>query len=458
MSGSQLARLIGLALPVALAGAFTATLAAQVFQGSLTKPTVLNDNMGYDLAIDGNWVITSQPHFTGASGTVRTYLRNAQGFTLTQTLSSPLPAGAQSHFGNSVACDGGFLAVGAPLEGPGRVHVYRELGGTWSPFQILELPGWGDGFIFGQHVQLVGQRLLAYHRGSGTGALPRIRIYAFDGQQWALEQVLLPPDAQTTVTFGWAMSLEGDRIAIADEQYLYPTGRVFQYRRIQGVWTLEHFLKPPPDGSSLFGAGLAFHGGRLLVGATNATPFGDNGRVFVHDLVGSTWIVTAQLEYNEPPPQPGSWKDLHFGAPIQAHGDWIAVGQDMNYNGTLEPSVHLFRHDGLAYVFERKLTAAKYGDPIDFGHEFAFSDGVLAVRTLEPGLASEVVSFECSQLGQPLQAWPQEISLSTGGQQKLLLDATGMQGFHFALVLGSLSGTTPGIPIGALTLPLNSDA
>ena len=50
-----------------------------------------------------------------------------------------------------------------------------------------------------------------------------------------------------------------------------------------------------------------------------------------------------------------------------------------------------------------------------------------------------------------------EISLSRGGQQLLMLDGTTGRANVAYWVLGSMSGTTPGLNFGPLTLPLNPD-
>jgi hypothetical protein len=58
----------------------------------------------------------------------------------------------------------------------------------------------------------------------------------------------------------------------------------------------------------------------------------------------------------------------------------------------------------------------------------------------------------------PLTGAPSEISLSSGGAQTLTLAAGPLQANRVYLVLGSLSGTQPGVPIGSLHLPLQLDA
>lgn len=58
----------------------------------------------------------------------------------------------------------------------------------------------------------------------------------------------------------------------------------------------------------------------------------------------------------------------------------------------------------------------------------------------------------------PLSPGVHELSLAGGGSQVLQLDAGPTHAGSLYLLLGSTSGTTPGLPAGALVLPLNPDA
>ncbi|TAJ04394.1 MAG: hypothetical protein EPO68_16970 [Planctomycetota bacterium] len=434
-----------------------APLAAQVFQGSLTKPVAGEGFHVFDVATDGDWSFASQPHSGTALGTVRAYHRGPTGFALAQTIATSVPLTQSSMFGASIAASDGFLAVGAPGEFAGRVHVYRLVGGAWVPFQGFSM-SFAQGSVFGDHVELVGQRMLVYYRGVGVGGVPRVQIRAFDGQTWKIEQTIEPPDFDTSVQFGRALSLDGDRLAIGDRKHPQG-GRVHLYRRGAAGWTLEQTVVGPSNLYTGFGASVAWHGDRLLVGAPNNLEYYDNGRLFVYEQVGHAWTIAQQLFFVDP--QLASYSKIHFGAPLDVSGDWIAVGQDTFIEKVDEASVHLFRREGNAYVPHAKLLGAAYGgvsgSSEQFGHVLSFEDGTLAVKSLSPVGPIQAVTFDTSQLDSTLQAWPPVVSLASGGAQSLVLDAGAAHAGDAYLMLGSVSGTAPGIPIGALTLPLNPD-
>ncbi len=58
----------------------------------------------------------------------------------------------------------------------------------------------------------------------------------------------------------------------------------------------------------------------------------------------------------------------------------------------------------------------------------------------------------------PIGGSPSQISLSAGGAQSIAIAAGPQHAGRIFLLLGSVSGTAPGIPVEALTLPLNVDA
>ena len=80
-------------------------------------------------------------------------------------------------------------------------------------------------------------------------------------------------------------------------------------------------------------------------------------------------------------------------------------------------------------------------------------DGDHALRV---GYESGVQSIVRVELGS-MTGKPDGVSLAAGGTHDMYLDAGPLSGNNLYLVLGTVSGTTPGIPVGAFTLPLTFD-
>ena len=89
------------------------------------------------------------------------------------------------------------------------------------------------------------------------------------------------------------------------------------------------------------------------------------------------------------------------------------------------------------------------GAPLSFGHDGNF---VLRVNFTD-STAAVIRTQACS-----LRGGPSTISESAGGAQTLYLNAGTDHGNDLYLLLGSFSGTTPGLPADGLILPLNFDA
>jgi hypothetical protein len=69
-----------------------------------------------------------------------------------------------------------------------------------------------------------------------------------------------------------------------------------------------------------------------------------------------------------------------------------------------------------------------------------------------------IVEVVYRQVSKPLCASPNTVSLSSGGAQVYTLNGGAGGAGQLYWMLGSATGTAPGFPLGALTLPLNFDS
>jgi len=92
------------------------------------------------------------------------------------------------------------------------------------------------------------------------------------------------------------------------------------------------------------------------------------------------------------------------------------------------------------------------GGPDCNGNGIADPTDIFQGRSLD--LDAEGTPDEC----QPFSVDTATISLSSGGSQVMNIEAGTQYGGDVYLVLGSASGSSPGYPLGSLTLPLNLDA
>lgn len=180
----------------------------------------------------------------GATGAVWGYKKNGATWTLNRGIASqPAVGGGPSvngEFGASLACDGDWLVVGQPKNGPGRAHVYYIGPGPIQPLTTLTVPGLGNSAEFGHDVAIAGDWIAVTTRGLSSDI-------------------------------------------------------VYLYQRTNGVWptTPTQVISEP----SVSFASVDMDGERLVVGA----PFeGSTGSVRRYDLVGSAWTLGATLVANNP--------------------------------------------------------------------------------------------------------------------------------------------------------------
>lgn len=127
---------------------------------------------------------------------------------------------------------------------------------------------------------------------------------------------------------------------------------------------------------------------------------------------------------------------------------------------------------GEVAVWNRGLSAGEVAAMHAAGVDVA-SPGLVLYLPLDEGAGSMVTSsspipapdgsFKGGPLWRlepfcPLSALGSEISLFQGGSQELGIDADPAHNLDFYLVLGSASGTSPGVPVDGLTVPLVPDA
>ena len=212
---------------------------------------------------------------------------------------------------------------------------------------------------------------------------------------------------------------------------------------------------------SRLGASVAIDGDRAIAGAPSTTAFGGSpGQAFVFERNASgTWQQV--LELGAPSPRGQD----EFGEGVALEGERVVVTAPNKGTGGSGP--------GAAYVFDRQAngtwpltmtlqhTSPQFsGDGLGWIGEIGLQGGRTVIGNPLSDLsgtdqAGAVYVFDLGTLyhGAP------EVSAASGGIQNLYLRAGTAHAGELFLILGSLSGTSPGLPIPGttLTLPLNYD-
>ncbi|QDU65878.1 hypothetical protein [Engelhardtia mirabilis] len=437
-------------LPVALAACPTLAEAQCIAQDLVPAPPLPEfSQLGQSVAFDGQTIAvghTFVPAPSGEIGLVNLFGPGSGGLWI-PTATVPGPAtDPQSWFGRAVAVDGRWLAVGAPMESgtlpnSGAVYVYQLIGGQPVFFEKLR----STGRQLGRSLALEGGRLLA-------GGDDAAHVFELGPNGWIATQDLFAPPSPGAAEFGASVTLDGDTLAVGSPWFdAGPSlgqgnvGSVRLYDRVAGQWQFtQQFEGELAQGN--FGQSVSLSGERLAVGAyrggAGAIGASHTGAAFVFDRSGGAWVQQQKLLPSDSAPGDD------FGWSVDLEGDRLLVG-GIKSSGP-----------GRAFVFdlvgstwsEQQVVEPLALDGNGFGVAVAQSSGRCVVGSFSKSTRTQLL-----QQGEPLFACPDSISVASGGRQDLFVDGGAASAGLIYLVLGSASGTSPGIPLGGFLLPLVAD-
>ncbi len=298
-----------------------------------------------------------------------------------------LPADAANalEFGAAVAISPTHVAVGGPRGRQpaagvgsrlGSAHLFGRPAGGWSgsPLETQKLfaalPDIDGVQQFGSGVAFDGDLAVVGAVGDDEVANNAGAAYVFERQPsgWVLMTKLTASDGAAADSFGGAVALSGDTIAVgADEAGVGDTGAVYVYQLTGGTWSeilTESAVLRASDGASgdEFGKRLALDGETVVVGTEIES--GGPGKAYVFVEPGGGWSgslsETAQLAPSD------SSADDGFGAAVGLSGDTAVVTRN-----------------GRGYVFEEpaggwtgSVAEAAQLLPSDFAVDDAFGSSV----------------------------------------------------------------------------------
>ncbi len=333
----------------------------------LLSPTPVISFALSQLAVNDRWLVIANPSVPSSTpgiitnvsmlntelasyGAVMVFERVNDHWQFSAVLKSPSPT-QNELFGQGVALNGDTIAVGSPGESghssrmdstsdgvdltrSGAVFVFEHQDGAWLSTSTLkaEFPDAQD--LFGHQVLLEGNSLF----------------------------VTAPAES------GGSSGIDGDQSDNSVEQ----SGAVYEFRRIEGLWTQAHYLKASnPDRFDRFGdtvvrnaKTISKQGDLLVIGngreqsASRDINMGqdDNslfiaGAVYVFREQGDSWVQEAYLKPNNID------QNDHFGSSVQIDNGLILVGAfseaGPGFGLDADPFENLFIGAGAAYRFEQ---------------------------------------------------------------------------------------------------------
>ncbi len=262
------------------------------------------DQFGHSVAIQGDTIVVGArlEDAPGTnSGAAIIFERVAGGWARSAAL-VPADSKGGDQFGFDVAIDGDLIAVGARKDDSagidtGSVYIFERSGGTWTEMAEIVAANSRRNNWFGFAVDVSGDTVAV-----GMPIRPsRFRageVQVFDrnaggANNWGETARLLDPGVDPeTDQFGYAVALDGDRLAIGserDDTVASNAGNTYLHARNQGGadnWGLVEAL-PAADGEpgDNYGHSLALDGDTLAIGAPLDDDSGiRSGAVYVEDL------------------------------------------------------------------------------------------------------------------------------------------------------------------------------
>ena len=460
------------------------------------------DQLGISVAIDGDVAVVGawlQDLFAPGDnvGAAYVYEREQGCWVLKAQLISPVGV----EFGRALAVSGDRILIGnwkefdtsVGVAGPGAAYVYeKDASGCWGVTAKLEPdPGQSDSFsFFGVSVSLDGDRALIGAREDNDAGGDEGAAYVFEydsvNDVWMQTQKILPPGTGSVLPswFGNSVSLSGDRALIGawvtscepppsacstcfnfncPDTCTCDTGKAFVYdlSPATGQWTLSATLMAsdasPGDG---FGS-VALSGDVAVVGAyeddagcVGSPPDCNSGSAYVFERdAGGNWSQTAQLV-----PSDSEAQD-NFGLSVSVAGTTIVVGA-RNWDGSSADvgTAYVFAKQGSAWNEIHRLTAPGAGPGARAGYATGLSkDGRFAILGAPQDDGASLKTGAAYVVGTSLTADRETASLSAGDVVNFSLWAGQTPGppNQLYVLLGSLSGTCPGLPLDKELLPLN---
>ena len=337
------------------------------FMQSSAENAAMGDGYGWSIAHSGGVTVVGAPTremWTGAA-----YINSHSGELLVQQMLTVDGAASMDLFGATVDVSGDTVVVSAPgrtvgaNEGQGAVYVYGLSGGSWVLQATVTASDGAAGDVFGSAVALQGDTLVVGATGRTVdGATDAGVVYVFtrSAGAWTQRAELPTPHPEKNGTFGCAVRLDGETLAVGATGENGYDGAAYVFTGSGASWSLQASLKAPVVNDGEFGGALDASGDTLLVSAAFK---GSNG-VYVFTRTGSTWDSGAELT------APGVAAKDGFGASVAVSGDVAVVG-------AAEQPVGGVDNVGAVYTFTRQNGV--WGSPTRIATPNAGEDGLFGV-------------------------------------------------------------------------------
>jgi hypothetical protein len=427
------------------------------------------DDLGTSVSFQGTTLVAgARLAETGGvqTGAIYVFRDGPSGWGL-ETKLAPGDGAADDEYGTAVAVRGDTLFVGAPRDNTGTipdhgsVYVYQRSGSVWSQADKLVVSAistahhrnFGQSIALGQAIAIIG----APEFSSSPQGIGKAYIRQRIAGVWTETAVFAPADGNSGDNFGLAVAIDGNYAVVGaprTDDAFTDSGSVYVYERVGSVWNLLQELHPADAALGAgFGSAVSLEGGLLAVGASENVQ-----GLYVFRLTGGLFVQEAKLVGLSA--EPGD----QFSRSVAVGGGRVAASAHLDDDGG---------HDaGATYVFEQvsgvwqqryKWIAPQQQADDQAGWAIDIEADRIAVgsyRHFVLGMERAGAVFVHPLTGKQACLTPTQYTLDVGDAQPteaFVLNTGSDAAGKLYWVLGSLSGTTPGLPVDSVLLPLNYD-
>lgn len=332
---------------------FARTSTGWAQQQKLTANPVINGaEFGHVVDISGNTIVVGAWRetvgTTDTQGAAYVFVRSGSTWTQQARLLAS-DGDFLDEFGAAVAIDGNTIAVGAPSDDTGgnanrgSVYVFVRSGSAWTQQTRFSSTDGANNDNFGNAVDISDESIAvgAFRKDNFRGAA---YVFVRNGAVWTQQQALTASDGTAGDEFGYAVSIDGDTVAIGarkdDTDQVEDHGAVYIFRRNISTWTQQEKIgDEAPAPFTLLGYALSLDGDNLLVGQEG----GQFAWLYARD--GTIWSLSENF----------------VGAPVSDFGEAVAIDGETILIGALARTVGGNSLQGEASIYYADCSSAPLG-------------------------------------------------------------------------------------------------
>jgi hypothetical protein len=292
-------------------------------QSSLTGSATSSAFFGYSVATDGNTALVGAFNDNATKGAAYVYVLTGSTWTLQQTLTAPDGASGDN-LGYEVAINGNTAMIGAPgkANNQGYVYIFGRTGTSWTFGAEFTSSDGQPNDCFGCSIALRSGTALIGANGKlgGTGGA---YVFTGSGSTWQQGQSFVGTNVGEAFGFSVALSTSGQTAVVGAFEFSNAMGHAYVFTSNGGTWSQQALLAAS-DGrqGDSFGYSVAVDGNTALVGAYAATVSGGalQGAAYVFTSGAGTWSQQTKLLASN-----GAAND-YFGYSVALSGTTALVG------------------------------------------------------------------------------------------------------------------------------------